>query len=49
MKICILICGLRRCIDLVINEIEKLFIGNNIDFITCLDNNIDEKNNLVYN
>ena len=58
MKICILICGLRRCIDLVINEIESLFINNNIDnnidnnrnihidFITCLDNNIDEKNNL---
>jgi uridine kinase len=54
MKICILICGLRRCVDLVINEIETLFINNidnniNIDFITCLNNNIDEKNNLVYN
>ena len=55
MKICILICGLRRCIDLVMNEIESLFIGNNIgnnisiDFIICLDNNNDEKNNLIYN
>ena len=43
MKICILICGLKRCIDLVINNIEELFIDHNIHIITCLNNELDEK------
>ena len=38
MKICILICGLKRCIDLVINNIEELFINHEINIITCLNN-----------
>lgn len=41
MKICILICGLKRCIDLVINNIENIFIAHDISIITCLDKNED--------
>lgn len=37
MKICVLICGLKRCLDLVINEIELNFLGHEIDFIICLN------------
>jgi uridine kinase len=44
MKICVLICGLKRCLDLVVNEIELHFLGHEIDFITCL--NDDNKNYL---
>jgi uridine kinase len=56
MKICVLICGLKRCLDLVINEIELHFVDNEIDFITCLNDdykdylNIDEtlnKKNII--
>jgi uridine kinase len=56
MKICVLICGLKRCLDLVINEIELNFLGHTMDFITCLndyqknDLNIDDiinKNNII--
>jgi uridine kinase len=43
MKICVLICGLKRCIDLVINNIEEIFIDNEINIITSLNNNIDGK------
>jgi uridine kinase len=44
MKICILICGLKRSIDLVINNIEEIFLNHQINIITCLNNNenIDE-------
>ena len=42
MKICILICGLKRCIDLVINNIEELFIGHEVDIITCLNNSNED-------
>ena len=40
MKICFLICGLKRSIDLVINNIEEIFVEHDINIITCL-NNID--------
>jgi len=43
MKICILICGLKRCIDLVINNIEEIFIEHEINIITCLNNEIENK------
>jgi uridine kinase len=43
MKICILICGLKRCIDLVINNIEEIFIDHEINIITCLNNEIENK------
>ena len=43
MKICILICGLKRCIDLVINNIEEIFIEHEIDIITCLNNDYEDK------
>ena len=48
MKICILICGLKRCIDLVINNIEELFNNHEINIITCL-NNSNEDNELINN
>ena len=48
MKICILICGLKRCIDLVINNIEELFINHEINIITCL-NNSNEDTELINN
>ena len=35
MKICFLICGLPRTIDLVISNIEKLFGGHEIDINVC--------------
>ena len=44
MKICILICGLKRCIDLVINNIQELFINHEINIITCLNNDLQDKN-----
>jgi uridine kinase len=43
MKICILICGLKRCIDLVINNIEDIFIDHELSIITCLDDKIEDK------
>jgi ABC-type multidrug transport system fused ATPase/permease subunit len=43
MKICILICGLKRCIDLVINNIEEIFIDHEINIITSLNNEIEDK------
>ena len=43
MKICILICGLKRCIDLVINNIEDIFIDHEINIITSLNNEIEDK------
>jgi uridine kinase len=43
MKICILICGLKRCIDLVINNIEELFSNHEINIITCLNNDYEDK------
>jgi uridine kinase len=50
MKICILICGLTRSIDLVINNIENIFSEHNIDLIVSL-NNIFENNkyDLIFN
>lgn len=47
MKICILICGLKRCIDLVINNIEEIFIDHEISIITSLNNNINEKELII--
>jgi uridine kinase len=43
MKICVIVCGLKRCIDLVINNIENLLCGNEINYITCLSDNTNEK------
>jgi len=50
MKICILICGLKRCIDLVINNVEEIFKDHEINIITCLNNKSDnESYNESYN
>ena len=38
MKICIIICGLKRCIDLVINNLDNVLSEHNIEYITCLSN-----------
>lgn len=42
MKICILICGLKRSIDLVLNNIEEIFIDHEINIITCLNNSNED-------
>jgi hypothetical protein len=42
MKICFAICGLPRCIDLVIKKIEELFYLHNISYYICLTNNYKE-------
>lgn len=42
MKICIIICGLKRCIDLVINNLNNIFSNHDIEYITCLNNNETE-------
>lgn len=39
MKFCFAICGLPRCIDLVINRIEELFSIHEISYYICLTNN----------
>ena len=50
MKICILICGLTRSIDLVINNIENIFSEYNIDLIVSLNNSFeDNKYNIIFN
>lgn len=41
MKICILICGSKRCINLVINQIENIMSNYEITIYTCLNENID--------
>ena len=38
MKICVIICGLKRCIDLVINNLDNVLCEHNIEYITCLSN-----------
>ena len=38
MKICIIICGLKRCIDLVINNLDNVLCDHEIQYITCLSN-----------
>lgn len=43
MKICILICGLKRCIDLVIKNVEEIFIDHEINIITSLNNDIENE------
>lgn len=52
MKICILICGLKRYTDLVINNIEQIFCDHITHFIISIDNkkNNDDKldnNNII--
>ena len=42
MKICIIICGLKRCIDLVINNIDNILCEHKIEYITCLGNDAFE-------
>jgi len=42
MKLCVLICGEERCIDLVLENIQETFSDSRIDIITCL--NIDPNN-----
>jgi uridine kinase len=43
MKICIIICGLKRCVDLVINNLDNILFEYDIEYITCLSNNELEK------
>jgi hypothetical protein len=50
MKILFLICGLKRSIDLVINNIKSIFLNDNINIIICLNDhdnnyNIDSVDN----
>jgi uridine kinase len=47
MKICILLCGLKRCIDLVINNLEDIFIEHDINIITCL-NSVNENIETIF-
>jgi len=42
MKICFAICGLPRCIDMVIKNIEELYSDHEISFYICLTNNYKE-------
>lgn len=42
MKICVLICGLKRCVDLVINNIQEIFVDHEVDIITCLNNSNED-------
>jgi len=50
MRICFIICGQPRCIDLVIKNIEELFIEHEIVYYLCLTNNyIDYENEYIYN
>ena len=49
MKICFIICGLIRCIDLVINNIEEIFIEHDINYILCLNNAINNNLNNLNN
>jgi hypothetical protein len=43
MKICVIIYGLKRCINLVIGNIDNLLNGHEIDYIICLSDNTNEK------
>lgn len=43
MKICVLICGLERSLDLVIKNIEEKFNNYHIDFIINIDINLNSK------
>jgi uridine kinase len=45
MKICFLICGQPRCIDLVLKKIEELFIDHKISYYICLTNNFKDYEN----
>ena len=47
MKICICICGLKRCLYLVLERLNKLFYEHEIEFILILGNN-NEKEYLHY-
>lgn len=42
MKICFIICGQPRCIDLVLKNIEELFYNHQINYYICLTNNYKE-------
>lgn len=39
MRICFIICGQPRCIDLVLKNIEELFYNHQINYYICLTNN----------
>ena len=47
MKICIIICGLKRCIDLVINNLDNVLCEHEIQYITCLSNDTNHTNNQI--
>ena len=51
MRICFAICGLPRCIDLVINRIDEIFKSHDISYYICLTKNYEkyekEYNNYV--
>ena len=42
MRICVIICGQPRCIDLVLKNIEELFYNHQINYYICLTNNYKE-------
>ena len=39
MKICFIICGQPRCIDLVLKNIDEIFLDHQINYYICLTNN----------
>jgi uridine kinase len=39
MKICFIICGQPRCIDLVLKNIDEIFFDHKINYYICLTNN----------
>ena len=43
MKICIIICGLKRCIDLVINNLNNILHEHDTEYVICLNNDVTEK------
>ena len=43
MKICICICGLKRCLYLVLERLNKLFYEHEVEIILILSNNNHEK------
>ena len=43
MKICICICGLKRCLYLVLERLNKLFYEQEIEFILILGNNNEKE------
>jgi uridine kinase len=49
MKICFIICGQPRCIDLTLIRIEELFSSHEINYYICLTNNFENYEKEYYN